>query len=151
MIRSLSANSLSAVVSPPPCLPGVSCPGPSTRPPAEHAVSSSLLQASLFTSLLATGSFSATPSALSSSHHKASQSTCLSSRGSGLVPGQRSRGVKSSSGVSSRLQLLREECSWPKAIFLADSLALSNSPAFSVAAGVGWGVSYKSDAESQWQ
>ena len=68
MIRSLSANSLSVVVSPPPSLPGVSCPGPSTRPPAEHAVSSSLLQASLFTSLLATGSFPATPSALSSAH-----------------------------------------------------------------------------------
>lgn len=41
---------------------------PSTRPPAKHAVSSSLLQASLFTSLLATGSFRPTPSALSSAH-----------------------------------------------------------------------------------
>ena len=41
---------------------------PSTRPPAEHAVSSSLLQASLFTSLLTTGSFPPTPSALSSTH-----------------------------------------------------------------------------------
>ena len=41
---------------------------PSTRSPAEHAVSSSLLQAFLFTSLLATGSFPPTPSALSSAH-----------------------------------------------------------------------------------
>lgn len=41
---------------------------PSTRPPAKHAVSSSLLQASLFTSFLATGSFPPTPSALSSAH-----------------------------------------------------------------------------------
>lgn len=57
--KSLTANSLTLPLS-----WRLSCPGPSTRPPAEHAVSSSLLQASLFTSLLATGSFPATPSAL---------------------------------------------------------------------------------------
>lgn len=95
MIRSLSANSLSVVVSPPPLFPGVSC---LVLPPPSCRACSVLLSppSFLFTSLLATGSFPATPSALqlsspwftscflhvceSPSHPHPSQSLCSSGR-----------------------------------------------------------------------